>query len=147
MRKQILPRTVHPRAFLAIPADGGVHDTRIDLLHSLVIKTEPTDNAGSEILDQHIGLTDQLPQRSQIFLVLQIDGEAFFAAIDRVKQGRVAAYFRIAQIEPARKITAVWPLDLDNARTQIKHAQRAIWAGQELAHVQHHNAVQRKIVM
>ncbi len=58
LRQEILPRPLHPRAFLAVAADRGVDEARVDRTHRLPVDAEPLDDAGPEVLDHHVGLGD-----------------------------------------------------------------------------------------
>ena len=73
-----------------------------------------------------VGLAEQCPQRRQIVRVLQVDREAFLGAVDGVEDGRIAADLGVAEIEPARQVAAVRPLDLDDAGAEIEQPQRAV---------------------
>ena len=93
-------------------------------LHRLVVEAEPLDDAGPEILDQHVGLGEQPRQRLEVGRILQVDGKAFLVAVDGVEDGRVAADLGVAEIEPPRQVAAIRPLDLDDAGAEIEQPQR-----------------------
>ena len=59
LREQVLARQHRPRAFLAIAGDRGVDDARIDRFRALVVEPEPLDDAGAEVLYDHVGLGDE----------------------------------------------------------------------------------------
>jgi hypothetical protein len=144
--KKVLPRPRYPGPFLAIAADRAVDEARIE--HARVLETEPQplDDAGAEVLDEHVGAGDQLPQGPHVALALQVYGKALLGAVDGMEDGGIAA-LRVAEIKPAREIAALRPLDLDDAGAEIHQPQRAIGAGQELAHVHDQKAAQRQFVL
>jgi hypothetical protein len=57
---------------LAIAGDAGIDDAGVDLLHLRVVEAETVDDAGAEVLDEDIGLGDELLQRSEVIRLLQI---------------------------------------------------------------------------
>jgi hypothetical protein len=57
---------------LAIAGDAGIDDAGVDLLHLRVVEAETVDDAGAEVLDEDIGLGDELLQRSEVTRLLQI---------------------------------------------------------------------------
>ena len=115
------PGPLHPRAFLAIAADRGIDEPRIDLPDRLVVEAEPLDDAGPEILDQHVGLGEQRASaQSRSPASLRSIGKAFLGAVDGVEDGRVAADLGVAEIEPPRQVAAIRPLDLDDAGAEVE---------------------------
>ena len=68
--------------------------------------------------------------------ILEVGGEAELAAVDGVKEGRIAADLGVGQIEAAAEIAPVGPLDLDHPRAKIAEAERRERPRQELAHVE-----------
>ena len=112
----------------------------------LVGEAQPLDHAGPEILHQHVGPADQAFQGREVAGVLHVDGEAFLAAVDGMEQRRVAADLGVAEIKAAAQVAAVRPLDLDDARAEVHQPQRRVGAGEELAHVDDHEAGERRIL-
>lgn len=144
LRQQILPGPLDPGAFLAIAADRGIDQARIDLAHRLKIEAQPLDDAGPKILDQHVGLGQQAAQRRKVGHVLEVDGKTFLGPVDGMEDGGIAADLGVAEIKPARQVTAIRPLDLDDAGAEVEQPQRAVGSGQELAHVDDDEPGQRQ---
>jgi hypothetical protein len=71
----------------------------------------------------------------------------FLAAIYGMEQRRVTTHLRVAEIEPAREIATIRPLDLDDPGAEIEQPQRTIGAGEELAHIEHRQAGQERHII
>ncbi len=144
LRQEILAGALHPGPLLAITADRGIDDARIDGPDRLVVQPQPFDDARPEVLDHNVGLREKPLQRSEIGLVLEVYRKAFLGAVDRMENRRVAADLGVAQIKPAGKIAAIRPLDLDDPRAEIHQPQRTIGAGEKLAHIDDDQAGKRQ---
>src|ERR1700722_1414072 len=101
LRKQVLSWQVRPWTVVAITGDGRVDDAGVDCLRGRVVETEAADYAGTEILDKDVRLSDQRFDCRDIGRILEVSSEAELAAIDGVKQRRIAAYLGIGEIEAA----------------------------------------------
>ena len=107
LRQQVLTRTHRPRPLVAEAGDAAENDGRIDRRHDVVAEAEPLDDAGAEILDEHVGLADEVLERLKVGRVLEVEGDALLAAVDGVEQGRVAADLGIGEIEAAAQVAAL----------------------------------------
>jgi hypothetical protein len=110
-----------------------------------MVKAEPLDDAGAEILDHHVGLAEEAPEHGEVGLALQVDGKALLAAVDGVEDRRVAPDLLVAEIEPARQVPAVRSLDLDDAGAEVHEPERAIGTGEKLAQVDDDEAGKRQV--
>ncbi len=129
--QQILAGTLHPGALLAITADRGIDDARIDSPDRLIVQPQPFDDARPEVLDARRRPAREAASVRQDRPRSEVYRKASLARLIAWKMGRVAADFRVAQIKPAGKIAAIWPLDLDHPRPEIHQPQRTIGAGKK----------------
>src|SRR5208282_1844342 len=105
---------------------------------------EALDDSGAEVLHDDIGLADEGLDGRDVGWILEVCGEAELAAIDRVKEGRVAANLGVGQVEAAAEIAAVGPLDLDDPCAEVAEAQRGERPRQELTHIQDQEPLQQR---
>src|SRR6185312_2122154 len=145
LREQVLPGKHRPWAFFAVAGDGCVDNARVDRLGALVVEPQPFDDAGTEVLDDHVGLADEAFDGLDVGRILEIGGEAELAAVDGVKKGRVAANLGVGQIEAPAEIAPIGPLDLDHPRAQIAEAKRRERPRQELAHIENDEPLKQSL--
>ena len=141
LRQKVLTRQVRP---IGRPEtrDRAIDQLRVDPAHLVMAKALSLDHAGAEILDQHIGVADDVHQQGAVGGVAQIGGQAFLAAIDGVKQ-RVFARHRIRDIEAPTGIARAGALDLDHPRAQIGQFQPGKWTREILRDLKNGDAFQR----
>ena len=72
-----------------------------------VVETEPLDDAGTEVLDQHVRLGDEALHRIDVGRILEVGSEAELAAVDGVKEDRVAADLGVGEIKPTAQVAAI----------------------------------------
>ena len=70
-----------------IAGNGAGNDGRIDLLETFVINFQSLRNTGAKIADYYIRLTHKVIKNRQPFFVFQINGDAFFVAVERNEIG------------------------------------------------------------
>ena len=116
------------RPGLPVASDRAVHEPRIERCKRLVSEPEALHHAGTEALDEHVVTRDEPQQRSARFRLLQVEYDAAFAAIERVKHCVHAAnlWGHDAQIVAACRV-----LDLVDLRSEIREHHRRERAGQE----------------
>ena len=108
------------RAVLAEAGNMTIDNVRLDRPHGFVIDAEPSDDAGLEILDDHIGLGRKLEEDLPPFVGFQIERERFFIAVEEDMGGGEAP---TGAIPMARQIAAK-RLDLDHLSPHIgQHAR------------------------
>ena len=72
-----------PRPGVAKARHGRVDQTRVRFAELLVAEAKPFQRAGAEILDQHVAAADQGQEHVAVGGVLEVQGDAFLAAIER----------------------------------------------------------------
>ena len=110
-----------------------------------VVEPETLDDARAEVLYDHVGFADKALHRGDVGRILEVGREAELAAIDGVKEGRVAADLGVGQVEAAAEVAPVWPLDLDHPRAKVAEAQRRERSRQELAHIENYQPLKQSL--
>jgi hypothetical protein len=114
---------VRIRAGVAKARGGGVDQSRITGVQVVPAVAELFHRAGPEIFDDGISLVEQALENVAIGGRLEIEDDRFLAAIDRGEISRLAVLERAVL---ARVVTRLGRLDLDHARAQLGHQQRAV---------------------
>ena len=109
-------------------ADRAVDDTGPALAHSLVVEPQPRCAAGAKVLDHDVGACAQLERELTTIRILQIQGDAALAAVDREEVGGLASRERRAP--RARLVSAGGVLDLDDIGSQVGERHRRVGAGE-----------------
>src|SRR5581483_11951359 len=130
----IVAGTVGERAVPPERRDRTHDDTRIEFAHYFVAETDALDDAGREILYQHVDTRYQRLEDRQALRLLQIDAEAFLAAILLNVVGAAA----VAQVRhAARKVAIRGDLDFDHLRAHLPQIARGGWSGERLREIEH----------
>jgi hypothetical protein len=135
LNEQILAGLVAPWARVSIPGNFAVDKTRVDHADCVVAQADLLDHTGTEVLDHYVRARQQLANKREVIRVLQVSRVRLFVAIDGMKKCRIAIERQIGDIELAAEIASAWPLDLDDACAEIRHAQARGRARQELREV------------
>ncbi len=141
-----LDRIVH-RAELRVAAVRAValarriNQPRKTIRNLIVAEAERLHHAVEIILDQHVGVLEQLQHDFLPARLLQIDRDRALVGIEH--QERVSGAAR-RQLRPAQHFARDWRLDLDNIRAHRGQLQRAIRRRVNLSEVDHANVIQRQ---
>ena len=138
---------VGPRAAIAVAGGRHHNDVGLDAPQVSVFQTKLLDDAGREILGEHIGDGNQPAQQIQPLGVAQFQGEAQLVAVLFVEIGAAipesaldfVAVNRIAAIA----FQAAHRLQPDDLRAHIGQQFHGVGNGDELSHLHHPQAVQR----
>src|SRR5690349_6586646 len=95
---EIVACAVAPRAGLSVAGDRAIDKPRIARAQGLVTEPEPIHDARPELLDHNVAASGEIAHALARSLVLQVDGDAFLAAIEH-REGR-------ADAAPWRRIAA-----------------------------------------
>src|SRR5258707_6964902 len=85
-----------------------------------------------EVFEKNIRRRQEFAQNLAAFFVPQIDGDAFFVAVERAKARTVAFVFGIA---PAVRVAAVGQFDFDHVAAEIAEQAAGVGAGHVAADV------------
>src|SRR6476620_7825199 len=108
--------------------DGCEDEPRIDLLQVFPAEAQPVQCAGPEVLDQHIGLRDDLPEQRLGFVALQVQRQAALVGIEREEEELVVV------LRPC-DVAAFRFLELDHLGAQKSEHLRAGRACLVMRHV------------
>src|SRR5579885_219949 len=132
-------RLVGERAVLTEGGNRAHHGARVQFPDDVVPESQPTDHAGSEVLHDHVGLSDQVSRHRETILGLQADATALLAAI-------VLTEVTAAAVNPDLGAAGGIPrgrhLDLHHLRAHLRHHQSAGRSGDDLGEVQNLVAVE-----
>ena len=110
----------------------GVDQLGILRVQRLPAVAQLLHRAGPEVLDHDVGLLEQLLEDLAVGVVLEVERDAFLAAIDRGEVGRLAVDERPIG---AGVVAALGRLDLDHPRAHLGHQQGAVGAGEDARQV------------
>ena len=109
-------------------------------MDGLPVKAHLLHGAGTEVLDEHIGLFNQLPQQRLALIAAVVDGDTLF----------VAVFGGIVQVDAVIMLAAVAGiiapsclLNLDDLRAQIAQRHAAAGAGNMPSQIQNADSRQR----
>ena len=126
-------------AAMAEARGRGVDQLGILLVQGVPAVAQLLHRAGPEVLDDHVGLFEQLLEDLALLVVLEVERDAFLAAVDRGEVGRLALDERPVG---ARVVAALGRFDLDHPRAHLGHQQGAVGAGQDARQVDDDDARQ-----
>ncbi len=121
---------VRERAALAEAGDRAADELGIVAPQAVDREAELGDRAGFQVLDEHVGLGEQLFQERLVLCLGQVEDDRFLAAVEPDEISALALRQRVIA---AREI-ALGPFDLDDARAGIREAARAQWGRHRLIH-------------
>ena len=118
---------------------GDINNVRAHGLHGVESQTQPIHHARPRVLDEHVRQRRQLQRHRAPFRPLEIEGQAFLAAI--VRNG-LRGHAGDRRAEPANPI-ALGRLDLHDPRAVLGEVSAARWAGDALADIEDDEPLQR----
>ena len=110
----------------------GVDQLRVLGVELLPAVTQLLHRAGTEVLDDDIGLGEQLVENGAVRFGLEVEGDALLAAIDRGEVGRLPLDER--SVGP-RVVAALGGFDLDHPGAHLGHQERAVRPRQDARQV------------
>ncbi len=131
LRDVVINLEVRVGRTLAEALDRAENEPRVEFLNMLPGEAHPVHRTGREILDQHVGLADQLLQDRLAFRRLGVQGQRLFVAIERDKVQRI----QIGDVPQlvARHVPNARPLDLQHVcaepRQQLRACGSRLYAG------------------
>jgi len=131
------PRSIGSR--VAKPGDGRVDQSRMAGVEGLPAVAEFLHRARAEILDQNVGFFQESFEERAVVLILQIEGDALLAAVQRDEVGGGA---RDEGSNVPGVVTAIRALDFDHPGPQIAEHHGAVRAGEHACEIEHGNAVE-----
>ncbi len=123
-----------PGALVTTAGHGDVDEPGVPPTDLLVGEPPAVEDAGGEVLDQHVALLDQPSHDAEGTLVLHAEGDRPLGAVPRV------------EVRVARVVDRDRPfdrLDLHDVGAQVPQQARGHRPGQDVAQVEHPQAAQR----
>src|SRR5690606_15621493 len=108
-------------AVLTEAGDRAVDEARILLLQALVVEPERGETANLEVLDQNVGITDEIEDEPTALFGVEIGGDRALAAVRGVEIGGVFGAVGVVDEwrSPAARIVAFRALYLDHLGPEI----------------------------
>ena len=135
----VVPGFSRARPGLAVAGDRAIDQPRVDLAQRVVAEAQPRHHAGAELLDQHIGALDQWHQPVAVGAVLEVQHQAFLAAVEHGEHRGLAVEARLV----AAHVLAARPLDLDHLRAGLGQHQCRERPRQERGEIEHQDVGER----
>ena len=130
------------RAGLAVAGHAQHHQLGVGLAQCVPRQAPALHRAGAEVLDQHIGLGDELQEQLHALGLQQVDRHrALVAALAEPRECGVRAFGGGA--EAAHRVATDRVFDLDDVGPELAHDGSGIRAGQEVADIDHAHAGER----
>src|SRR5271154_4696989 len=121
----------------AVCADIEMNQARIDLPARFPIDTQPLRSAGPEIVQQHVGLRDQLMNDLLALCTMEVDLDAFLAGVTfNVDDPHAAGAHGLLALRSG--------VDLDHARAHLREHRGAVWPGDDGREVEYRDALQNR---
>ena len=136
---EIVAGLVGARTGLAVAGDRAIDQPRIDRPHRLVAEPEPRHDARAELLDQHVGAFDQRLKLGAIRFALEVEHQAFLAAVEQREHRALAVETRLVMAQ----VLAARPLDLDHLGAGLGQQQGGERPRQERGEVEDEKPGQR----
>ena len=126
LRHVVIDTDVLIRGAFAEALDRPENDTRVELLNVLPAKPHPVHRAGPEVLDQHVGLADQLLHDRLAFGRLGVQLQRPLVAVEhreiqRVQTGDVTQLI-------TRDVSNAYPLDFQYIGAEPRQQLRTCWS-------------------
>ena len=142
LQDQVLPRPVSIRPLRSVARDGTVDEPRVDLVELLVPDADPIGGADPEVLNQGIGLADQVVHHGQALRLLQVDHHAALVAVEREEGGHLSRGGDVLEAMSPVELAGPGRLDLQDIGAQIPQAQAGERTRQHLRAVENRDAVE-----
>ena len=132
-------------AVVAEAGDRQHHEARVALHERVDPEPEALEDAGAEVLDEHVGAVDELQQHLAVGLGLEVEGDGLLVAVGGEEVRRLAVVLGADERRPppAGVVAAARGLDLDDAGAEVAHHHRGVRPGQGTGEVDDQDAVQR----
>jgi len=128
LNHRVVSRLIATRAVLAEAGDRAEDEPWMLRGERRVVEAEPRHRTRAEVLDNDVGLVDQLAENSPAFGGLEVEREAFFVAVDTEE---VRAFLADERWSPSPGVVApAGLLDLDDTGAHVGQQHRAIGAGE-----------------
>ena len=133
-------RQVAVRPGLPVARDAQHHEAGVQLRQGLVAHAPAFERAGAEVLDQHVGLLDQLACDVLALGAAQVERDrALVARLHLPPDGGAV----LDQAPVAQRVAGAGRLDLDDVGAEFAERLAGERAGDQLAHLDHAQALQR----
>ncbi|OGK92357.1 MAG: hypothetical protein A2W08_00525 [Candidatus Rokubacteria bacterium RBG_16_73_20] len=117
------------RARLAVARDRAVDEVGPHRRERRVVAAEARDDAGHEVLDDHVGHAREIEHDRARLRVRQVERDALLARVDADEVGGLVGAVRLELHEAAAHLVALArALDLDDARAEVGEQARAVRA-------------------
>jgi hypothetical protein len=138
LRHGVERRAVAVGAFRAEARDRGIDKTRVDSAQPIRIDAELRRHAGTEILDEDVGISHKGVEDRQVVGVARVERDAVLVAVIGLIVRAVETAF-----ERAKGVASDRLFDLDDLCTEVRQQHSGGRTGDESAHFEHGYVGQR----
>ena len=121
------------RPGLAKARHGRVNHTRVVRANALVVQPHALDHTGAEIFHHDVGFCSQLVGDLETGWVFQVQGNAFFVAVEHCKTIRLAIDLGL---KLARGVAFVGVFEFDDIGPHVRQDHAAVRASQHIGQIQ-----------
>jgi hypothetical protein len=125
----------------AVAGDRTVNEPPVQSAHPIGPESQPLERARPEVLDEHVGVANQVLEQLAAFRRFQIDGNALLVPVDTQEIGAPAVHERCPR---SRVVAMAGVLDLDDLGAHVAEQHRAQGSGQHAGEVDHLQPVKRE---
>src|SRR6218665_960761 len=124
------------------PEPGGhaVNQARIQCSHGLIAEAQPLDGGHAHVVHEHVRLRDQVPQRCDAFLILEVEHDRALVPVQRQVDG---AHSDVLRHTVGTHHVAFWAFDLDHVGAQVREYLGRKGPENDRSQVQYANAIER----
>ena len=137
-RAEAGPRAVRPE--LAEAGDARDDEAGVERVQHLGADAPAFERAGSEVLDQHVGVGDELLEELRAVGVAEVQRDRLLVAADHLPPQRHAV---LDVAVAAHRVAALGVLDLDHVGAEVAEHGRGHRSGEERCQVDHLEARER----
>ena len=119
--------------------DGRHDDSGVDLLAGLIVKAHLFHRARAEVLNDNVGLGNQLAEQLLALVGTEVDGNALLVAVEG---GDIDADAVLVRTETSAVFADTDALDLDDLSAHVCQQHAAERSGDESAEVQNPDTLQ-----
>ena len=123
---------------LPVAGDAAEDEARVGRGEAVVAQVPALEGAGAEVLDDDVGVRDQLQQHLLAARAAQVEGDAALVAPEDGPHEAVAVVVALAPL--ADRVRAAGGLDLDDVGAVVTEDPRGERARDDRAHLQHAQA-------
>ena len=130
------------RSVGAVARDGQRNEPRVEAEQPFLREAEVARGARRVVLDEDVGLDDELIEQSPARLLEQVEGGGLLVTVDGDEVHGIAVQMRPAQAVRLR----LWTLHPNHLGAEVSQQLPGVWGGDEPAQIEHANSVKQRLL-